>query len=228
MGRILTHDNRGYAPEPGGSRQNFPLCDEVRRLFQCAGTGLTTSAGQLRTLIGSHEGLARFSDGTQQDMEGVLIALLNLIDEEIKRGGVKSPFLDIFSGKTIDAHNFSETEDGSCPLCGSEATTTEQNFTIMMLTVDKSGQRRRIMDLINSNFDIDNKSRQFRKRCEKCQSSSIPEKSYLPAHTTKIISMLPREVLMGVGDGVASVIMLTLTKRPGPHADFYSEARPPC
>ena len=24
---------------------------------------------------------------------------------------------------------------------------------------------------------------------------------------------------MGVGDGVASVIMLTFTKRPGPHAD---------
>ena len=37
-----------------------------------------------------------------------------------------------------------------------------------------------------------------------------------------------REVLMGVGDGVASVIMLTSTKRPGPHADFYKEARPPC
>ena len=42
----------------------------------------------------------------------------------------------------------------------------------------------------------------------------------------------PREVLMGVGDGVASVIMLTLqggpapmltfTKRPGPHADTAS------
>ena len=38
----------------------------------------------------------------------------------------------------------------------------------------------------------------------------------------------PREVLMGVGDGVASVIMLTFTKRPSPHADFYKEARPPC
>ena len=33
---------------------------------------------------------------------------------------------------------------------------------------------------------------------------------------------------MGVGDGAASVIMLTFTERPGPHADFYSEARPPC
>ena len=29
---------------------------------------------------------------------------------------------------------------------------------------------------------------------------------------------------MGVGDGVASVIMLTFTKWPGPHADFYKEA----
>ena len=37
-----------------------------------------------------------------------------------------------------------------------------------------------------------------------------------------------REVMMGEGNGVASVIMLTLTKRPGPHAHFYKEARPPC
>ena len=28
-----------------------------------------------------------------------------------------------------------------------------------------------------------------------------------------------REILMGVGDGVASVIMLTFKKMPGPHAD---------
>ena len=28
-----------------------------------------------------------------------------------------------------------------------------------------------------------------------------------------------REILMGVGNGVASVIMLTFTKMPGPHAD---------
>ena len=32
----------------------------------------------------------------------------------------------------------------------------------------------------------------------------------------------------GEGNGVASVTMLTFTKRPGLHADFYKEARPPC
>ena len=31
---------------------------------------------------------------------------------------------------------------------------------------------------------------------------------------------------MGVGNGVASVIMLTFTKRPGPHADFYRRPGP--
>ena len=46
--------------------------------------------------------------------------------------------------------------------------------------------------------------------------------------TMYMVHILSREVLMGVGDGVASVIMLTFTKRPGPHADFYKEARPPC
>ena len=29
----------------------------------------------------------------------------------------------------------------------------------------------------------------------------------------------PREVLMGEANGVASIIMLTFTVRPGPHAD---------
>ena len=37
-----------------------------------------------------------------------------------------------------------------------------------------------------------------------------------------------REVMMGEGNRVASVIMLTFTKMPGPHADFYKDARPPC
>ena len=47
-------------------------------------------------------------------------------------------------------------------------------------------------------------------------------------HLVELSGGLGREVLMGVGDRVASVIMLTFTKRPGPHADFYKEARPPC
>ena len=50
--------------------------------------------------------------------------------------------------------------------------------------------------------------------------------NYLLHYTHSILAI--REVLMGVGDGVASVIMLTFTKRPLPHADFYKEARPPC
>ena len=44
-------------------------------------------------------------------------------------------------------------------------------------------------------------------------------------HTRMEIS---REILMGVGNGVASVIMLTFTMMPARHADFYKDARPPC
>ena len=32
---------------------------------------------------------------------------------------------------------------------------------------------------------------------------------------------LTREIMMGGGNGVASVIMLTLPSEPCPHADFY-------
>ena len=35
----------------------------------------------------------------------------------------------------------------------------------------------------------------------------------------------PREIMMGVG--VASVIMLTFTKMPSPHAHFYKDAAGP-
>ena len=34
--------------------------------------------------------------------------------------------------------------------------------------------------------------------------------------------------MMGEGNGVASVIMLTFTKMRGPYADFDKDARPPC
>ena len=70
-----------------------------------------------------------------------------------------------------------------------------------------------------------------------CISTGEPNNTYRPFDLGQELDVwvqLPgegdcsREVLMGVGDGVASVIMLTFTKRPGPHADFYSEARPPC
>ena len=40
-------------------------------------------------------------------------------------------------------------------------------------------------------------------------------KVHLPARSKELF----REIMMGVGDGVASVIMLTFTSEPGPHAD---------
>ena len=39
------------------------------------------------------------------------------------------------------------------------------------------------------------------------------------APAAKSKGLKDREVLMGVGGRVASVIMLTFSKRPGPHAD---------
>ena len=43
-----------------------------------------------------------------------------------------------------------------------------------------------------------------------------------------VAAVAAREVMMGEDNGVASVIMLTFTKRPVPHAAFYKEARPSC
>ena len=40
-----------------------------------------------------------------------------------------------------------------------------------------------------------------------------------PSVTRTLQQSSTREVMMGEGNGVASVIMLTFTKMPGPHAD---------
>ena len=55
---------------------------------------------------------------------------------------------------------------------------------------------------------------------------TITEKA--PTRAFSWLKVPTREVLMGEGNGVASVIMLTFTKMPAPHADFYKDARPPC
>ena len=46
-----------------------------------------------------------------------------------------------------------------------------------------------------------------------------PPALFLLAKVTCPDNMIPREVMMAEGNGVASVIILTFTKMPGPHAD---------
>ena len=46
--------------------------------------------------------------------------------------------------------------------------------------------------------------------------------------TALAFSLHTRKIMMGVGNRVASVIMLTFPSEPCPHADFSKGALPPC
>ena len=63
--------------------------------------------------------------------------------------------------------------------------------------------------------------------CDKPTKESNTDRSVTTLKESIVVTGI-REIMMGVGDGVASVIMLTFTKMPGPHAHFYKDARPPC
>ena len=116
----------------------FPICDEISRIFKFSSTQFVSSAGTLRSLIGSLEegSYSYYNDGSQQDSCAFLQLLLNIIDSEIfSVTGKKSKFLDEFLSKQIISHNFTASQDGSCPRCGSPAYSREDNFNGMSVMI---------------------------------------------------------------------------------------------
>ena len=142
--------NRDYDP----GELHFPICDEIGRLFK-GNSEAIQSAGQLRTLIGHKEGCSSYNDGTQQDAGGLLLILIDLICEEIKTiTGTDSSFMKKFTSEQKISYKFTETDDGSCSLCGNPSQAMDQNVILFPLrTPTKHGKRRTIKDLINENFN---------------------------------------------------------------------------
>ena len=121
--------NRDY--DPGDL--SVPICDEIGKLFRGDAEAIR-SAGRLRKLIGLKEGCQGYNDGTQQDAGALILILLNLVSEEIKTvTGKESSFLEMFTSEQIISNNFTATEDGSCPLCGSPSVPMDQNVMLFPL-----------------------------------------------------------------------------------------------
>ena len=60
---------------------------------------------------------------------------------------------------------------------------------------------------------------------------SLPAPFYIYYYTLGkyyMVFVACREILMGEGNGVASVTLFTFTLKLGPHAHSLCEARPPC
>ena len=63
--------------------RSYQLCSEVVRIFGFAGKRQITSAGALRTILGSRPGQGEINDQSQQDAVFYMNVFLNNLEEEI-------------------------------------------------------------------------------------------------------------------------------------------------
>ena len=189
--------NRSF--DPGDLK--FPICDEISRIFKFSSSNFVTSAGTLRALIGTLDGgsYSYYNDGSQQDSSAFLQLLLNIIDTEIVSvTGRKSTFLEEFKSKQKISYNFTATEDGSCPHCGSQAYRREQDFNVLVLIAQNSLHRKKdIKDIITENFDTP--APLLRMRCSACQADTIPEEQKQFAREVRELSLWPNVLIVEVG-----------------------------
>ena len=181
--------NRDYDP----GQVQFPICDEISRIFRLSGSQFTGSAGALRTIIGSLDGgrYSYYNDGSQQDSGGFLEVLLNFVDEEIRTlNNTCDSFIQTFQGNQVIVNNFIATPDGACPGCESPTIANEQSFLLLPLIAKQSvTHKKSIQDIYAGNFDC--QSEPFRKRCDGCQDKNIDDMYKQYARSTKIVSKRP-------------------------------------
>ena len=189
--------NRDF--DPGNLK--FPICDEISRIFKFSNSNFVTSAGTLRALIGGLDGGSYnyYNDGTQQDSCAFLQLLINIIDTEIDSvTGGKSTFLEEFQFKQTISYNFTATQDGSCPQCGSPAYIREQGFNVLhLVTQNTSHKEKQIKDILTENFD--SPAPAFRMRCSTCQEDTIAEEQKQFARETRILSPFSNILIVQVG-----------------------------
>ena len=115
---------KAYKEEPDSLT---PVLDEISRIFNFQGN--VTSAGPLRQLLGSKEGLRYVMEGEQEDAAQFLG---HLLEEMIKEVRPDIQLEKLFKMSLIQQPCFS-TPDGSCSHCGYTPQPRRNSFNVLML-----------------------------------------------------------------------------------------------
>ena len=111
----------------------LPISDELSRILSTDGK-FSTSAAQLRFLVGTSSGRNHFCDGSQQDLSEFLRALLLELEKELS---LVSPdamrILNRFWGKEQNTRRFLTTREGFCNICKGFPNAKIENFNILKL-----------------------------------------------------------------------------------------------
>ena len=149
---------------------------------------MLTSAGGIRQDIGTLPGNDFVKDGHMQDADHFLKALFKALDAEIgcedNRNTINHTpvcFIRSMEGKESYDHRFTNSEDGSCSICGYKLRKSEENFRVLHL-LNRSLKAASIQELLNENLDQPSNKFQYKCRCGVMQDvedwrsiSEIPE-----------------------------------------------------
>ena len=168
------------------AERSYRICSEISRIFNM--TGRVTSAGSLRQDVGSLPGNHFVKDGHMQDADHFLKVLTKALDAEIgcedNRNTINHTsfcFIRSMEGRESYDHRFTNSEDGSCSICGYRLRKSEENFRVLHL-LNRTLKAASVQELLNENLYQPSNKFQYKCRCGVTQDvedwrsiSKIPE-----------------------------------------------------
>ena len=111
--------------------------------------------------------------------------------------GKKSDLFWTMTGRERIETRFSDTEDGSCSLCGASSDNIrEENFKVISLQVRRVSRARNIQDLLQETFDL--ASSPFPRRCDQCQDKDVDDSLKKNAFSTRSITSWPTNLFIQI------------------------------
>ena len=172
--QIFHHFSMRRYKTPG---RNYPICDELARLFTYQETDAGT--GPLREAVGVASGNREFYNGSQQDVVEFIRALFEGIAKE--EHGSQAPFDNLIKGRMTLQREFVESNNGSCSKCGSFIEPETQDFNILSLP-------RRTCSKPNIQSLIEQVQEDMKMRCPNSLCSDLADKT---VSQTRIYVQLP-------------------------------------
>ena len=141
--------NQEYKNNVNGS---FPICEELSNIFRTDGK-CSTSAAEVRRLVGLFSGVEDISDGQQKDISHFLRLLLQTLEIELS-GQPEENFalINKFWGKEKAIRKFVHTPDGSCDKCHNFPRIEEENFSVLQLNIMQHVSEIQLTDLIGQYY----------------------------------------------------------------------------
>ena len=175
---------KAYKEEPDSMT---PVLDELSRILNYQGN--VTSAGPLRQLLGSKEGLRYVMDGEQEDAAQFLG---HLLEEMIKEVRPDIQLEKLLKMSLIQRPCFS-TPDGKCSNCGYTPQPRKDSFNV--LTLQESSDSNSLQDLVEYYL----KDQAMELRCSNdgfCQDAD--SKKFVPGVMKHLANELPEILFLQV------------------------------